>query len=234
MTLYTDLFDEELLYTARHLPGVREADARRQTTVRFQDASYLDATGSVVQALASPDEAKWRNLSLYSYPDYESIRVGRVWPQSGVWPPPERQVLIERASLAWMGAQVGDTVLVKAWNGQLRVLRIVGTVHDPGQMQASWNGTAVGYVDRGTMDWLDASRNFDELHVISAAANPDRDELAGLAQALRSKVEKSGRTVYYTYIPTPGKHPAGETVEPMLMILGVLGFLALILSGSWW
>ena len=83
MTLYTDLFDEELLYTPRHLPGVREADARRQTTVRFQDASYLDATGSVVQALASPDEAKWRNLSLYSYPDYESIRVGRVWPQAG-------------------------------------------------------------------------------------------------------------------------------------------------------
>ena len=231
VTLYTDLFDEELLYTARHLPGVREADARRQTTVRFQDASYLNATGSVVQALASPDEAKWRNLSLYSYPDYESIRVGRVWPQSGVWPPPERQVLIERASLAWMGAQVGDTVLVKAWNGQLRVLRIAGTVHDPGQMQASWNGTAVGYVDRGTMDWLDASRNFDELHVISAAANPDRDELTGLAQALRSKVEKSGRTVYYTFIPTPGKHPAGETVEPILMILGVLGFLALILSG---
>ena len=52
-----------------------------------------------------------------------------------------------------------------------------------------------------------------------------------MAQALRTKVEKSGRTVYYTYIPTPGKHPAGETVEPMLMILGVLGFLALILSG---
>ena len=81
------------------------------------------------------------------------------------------------------------------------------------------------------MDWLGASRNFDELHVIAAAANPARDELTGLAQALRSKVEKSGRTVYYTYIPTPGKHPAGETVEPMLMILGVLGFLALILSG---
>ena len=52
-----------------------------------------------------------------------------------------------------------------------------------------------------------------------------------MAQTLRAKVEKSGRTVYYTYIPTPGKHPAGETVEPMLMILGVLGFLALILSG---
>ena len=185
VTLYTDLFDEELLYTIRHMPGVREADARRQTTVRFQDATYVDATGKAVQALTSPDEAKWRNLSLYTYPDYESIRVGRVWSQSGAWPPPERQVLIERASLAWMGAQVGDTVLVKAWDGRLRELHIAGTVHDPGQMQASWNGTAVGYVDRDTMDWLGASRNFDELHVIAAAANPARSELTELAQALR-------------------------------------------------
>jgi putative ABC transport system permease protein len=231
VTLYTDLFDEELLYTVRHMPGVRGADARRQTTVRFQDATYIDPSGKAVQALTAPDEAKWRNLSLYTYPDYEAIRVGRVWSQSGAWPPPDRQVLIERASLDWMGAQVGDTVLVKAWNGHLRELRIAGTIHDPGQMQASWNGTAVGFVDRDTMDWLGASRNFDELHVIAAAANPARSELTQLAQALRTKVEKSGRTVYYTYIPTPGKHPAGETVEPMLMILGVLGFLALILSG---
>ena len=148
-------------------------------------------TGSAVQRLTSPDDAKWRNLSLYAYPDYESIRVGRVWSQSGAWPPPERQVLIERASLAWMGAQVGDTVLVKAWDGRLRELRIAGTVHDPGQMQASWNGTAIGYVDRDTMDWLGASRNFDELHVIAAAANPARSELTRLAQELRTKWKRA-------------------------------------------
>lgn len=114
VTLYTDLFDEGLLYTIRHMPGVRDADARRQTTVRFQDATCLDASGSAVRAITSPDESRWRNLSLYSYPDYEAIRVGKVWPQSGTWPPPERQVLIERASLAWMGVEVGDTVLIKA------------------------------------------------------------------------------------------------------------------------
>ena len=45
VTLYTDLFDEELLYTVRHMPGVRRPMRRRQTTVRFQDATLLDATG---------------------------------------------------------------------------------------------------------------------------------------------------------------------------------------------
>ena len=182
VTLYTDTFDEELLFTVRHMPGVREADARRQTTVRFQSATYLDATGKAVQALGSPVETKWRNLSLYAYPDYGSIRVGKVWSLSGAWPPPERQVLIEGASLGWMGVKAGDTVLVKSWNGRLRELRVAGMVHDPGQMQASWNATAVGYVDRDTMDWLGVSRDFDELHVIAAGANPGRSQLTQLAQ----------------------------------------------------
>ena len=229
--LYTELFDEELLYTVRHMPGVREADAHRATYVRFQGLDQAAAAGGATAASITPDDTKWRNLILYTYPDFRSIRVGKVWSQSGAWPPGERELLIERASLGWMGAQVGDSVLLKATNGSQRVLRIAGTVHDPGQMQASWARLAIGYVDRETLDWFGLSRDFDELHVIAAAANPTRDQLNQLGQEIRSKVEKSGRTVGYTYIPTPGKHPAGETVEPMLLILAILGYLALVLSG---
>ena len=233
--LYTSYFDEELLYTVRHMPGVGAADAHRATYVRFQGLDQSGASGAAsgVNASASiaPDETKWRNLILYTYPDFGSIRVGKVWPESGTWPPGERELLIERASLGWMGAQVGDSVLLKATNGRQRVLRIAGTVHDPGQMQASWARMAIGYVDRETLDWFGLPRDFDELHVIAAAANPTRDELNQLAEEIRSKVEKSDRIVGYTYIPTPGKHPAGETVEPVLLVLTILGYLALVLSG---
>jgi len=87
------------------------------------------------------------------------------------------------------------------------------------------------YISRDTLDWFGVSRDFDELQVVAAARILSRDELTLLAQKIRAKVEKSGRTVYYTYIPPPGKHPAGETVEPILMVLGILGILALVLSG---
>ena len=80
-------------------------------------------------------------------------------------------------------------------------------------------------------DWFGASRDFDQLHVVAAGDNLTRSQLTQLAQQVRNKVEKSGRTIYYTYIPTPGKHPAGEAVEPILMVLGILGILALVLSG---
>ena len=229
--LYTSYLDEELLYTVRHMPGVGAADAHRATYIRFQGLDQPGASGGNASASIAPDETKSRNPILYTYPDFGSIRVGKVWPESGTWPPGERELLIERASLGWMGAQAGDSVLLKATNGRQRVLRIAGTVHDPGQMQASWARMAIGYVDRETLDWFGLPRDFDELHVIAAAANPTRDELNQLAEEIRSKVEKSDRIVGYTYIPTPGKHPAGETVEPVLLVLTILGYLALVLSG---
>ena len=95
VSLYTDTFDEELLYTVRHMPGVREADARQATYFRFQGLGQLAAAGNAAAASITPDDTKWRSMVLYAYPDYRSIRVGKVWSQSGAWPPPERQLLID-------------------------------------------------------------------------------------------------------------------------------------------
>ncbi len=231
LTLFTSLFDEDLLHTVRRVPGVRDADARRNTGVRFQMGVPTGPAVGGRQGFEAPDEAKWRNLSLYAFPDFKAIHVSKVFPVSGAWPPPDRQVLIEQASLAWMGAQTGDTVLVKGADGRLRELKVAGIVHDPGEMQASWNGMATGYADRDTLDWLGLSRNFSQINVVAATANPSQGEMKALGQELRNKVEKSGVTVSFTYIYPPGKHPARETIEPMLMLLGVLGFMALILGG---
>jgi putative ABC transport system permease protein len=229
---YTDPFDENLLFTVRHTPGVREADGKRTVFVRFKDPAQLRAAAGAPQAGDPPaDPAKWRNLNLASYADFDNARVGRVFPQSGAWPPAEQEVLIERASLAWMNAKVGDTLLVEAPNGRQRELRITGVTHDPGQMQASWGGAGAGYINQDTLTWLGVSRDMDELDVIATDAPTDRKQMNRLAQEVRNKIEKSGRTVYYTYIPQPGKHPAGESVQPILMVLGVLGFMSLGLSG---
>ncbi len=225
ITLYTDLFDEDLLWTVRHMPGVADAGGKRTFAVRFKNPAQLAG-----QTTAGADPEKWRNLGLNTYPDFAAIPVGKVFPQSGAWPPPDRQVLIERASLAWMGVQVGDTILAEAPNGRQRELRIAGVVHDPGQMQASWNGQAAGYVSADTLKWFGVAQDFDQLAIIARPELTDPKALARLSQDIRNKVENSGRTVYYTFIPKPGKHPAGESVEPILLVLGILGGLSLALS----
>ena len=233
VTLYTDLFDEELLYTVRHMPGVQEADARRADDRAFPECSSprRDRQRSD-RSTARRTTRSGATSSLYAYPDYEAIRVGKVWPQSGAWPPPERQILIERASLDWMG--VAGRRHGAGQSAERPPARAAHRGHGPRSRPDA------GLLERHG-DRLRRSRHAGLARRLAGLRRAPRDrgrrptsarsELTQLAQELRTKVEKSGRTVYYTYIPTPGKHPAGETVEPMLMILGVLGFLALILSG---
>ncbi len=218
--LYTDFFDDEFLWTIRNMDGVAEADARRGVALRFRagpQAAHSDAT-------------PWQNLQLIAYPDYGDIRVLQLRPERGAWPPPDHEVVIERASLAWMGVEVGDVVTVESPSGQIRELRVAGVVHDTGQMAASWTGSAAGYVTPETLEWLNLPWSFDELNII-AAEPMDKEAVTLVTEEVREKVERSGRDVYFTWIPTPGKHPADEVVQPIILLMGSLGFLSLLVSG---
>lgn len=215
-TLYTAPFDDELVWSVQRMPDVQVVDGRRSFGVRFK---------------TNPETEQWRRLSLFAYPDYDDIRIFQISSEHGAWPPPKHEVLIERASLEWMGVSEGDELIVEAPNGKQRKLRVAGVVHDLTQMTAGWTGSASGYVGPDTLEWLGMSRDFDELNIIVAGNQLDKDHITQVAKQVRDKVEKSGREVYYTWIPTPGKHPADEVAQPVLLLLGALGFLALILSG---
>jgi putative ABC transport system permease protein len=214
--LFTAPFDDELLWMVRNMDGVREVDGRRSIYLRFK---------------TDPETEEWRDIQLFAYPDYDDIRVQKVQSERGAWPPPEDQVLIERASLAWMGVEVGDPVIVEAPNGKLRELRIAGVTHDVSQMDASWIDAAAGYIGPETLEWLGMPRSFDELNLIVAGDQLDQEHVTRVAKEVQDRVEKSGRIVYGTWIPTPGKHPAEEVVQPVILLMGSLGFLSLLLSG---
>jgi putative ABC transport system permease protein len=227
-SLFTGFFDDELLWTVRNMPQVQEADARHNVYLRFK-VGAAESQGPGAQP--EDDSSRWRGLQLYAYPDYDDIRIFQIRSESGAWPPPDREVLIERSSLEWMGVQVGDLITVETPSGKLRELRVAGIVHDSTQMSASWTGSAAGYISPDTLDWFGLSRDFDELNIIVAGNTQDKEYITEVAKEVRDRVERSGRTVYYTWIPTPGKHPADEVVQPVILLMGALGFLALLVSG---
>ena len=222
-TLYTATFDEDLLWTIRRMPEVADADARRSIGVRFHAGPPA--------APEVEDAVEWRSLSLFTVPDMEDVRIFELSRERGEWPPPEREVVIERASLAWMGIELGDVITVEGPNGKMRTLRVTGTAHDVTQTSASWIGQASGYINRDTLEWMGEPFAFDELTFVAAENALDEEHVRDVADKVRDKVEASGRTVYFTWVDEPGKHPAASQIDPVLLILGILGFLALILSG---
>jgi putative ABC transport system permease protein len=134
---------------------------------------------------------------------------------------------------------VGDTVVVETPDGKQRQMRIAGLVHDMNKPPARFVGTAYGYVTFDTLEWLGLPRDFDELHIrvadpsIRSATQGDalKEHIQAVADRVQDKIEKSGRTVYWIWIPEPGEHWANDVVQPLLLILGVLGALSLFLSG---
>ena len=212
--LYPAAFDEELVQVVRRMEGVREAEGRRSVSVRLK---------------VGPDE--WRTLRLDAIHDYDDMRIHKLAPVSGAWPPPRRELLIERASLSMTNADVGDTIVIETPDGKQRQMRIVGLAHDMNKEPASFSGRAYGYVTFDTLEWLGFPRDFDELYIRVTENETDKEHIQAVADQVQDKIEKSGRTVYWIWIPEPGEHPANESVEPMMIILGVLGTLSLFLSG---
>lgn len=212
-TLYVSPFTDELIDVVRRVPGVEDAEGRRTIRVRFQVA---------------PDD--WRLLELIVISDFDDMRIHQVYPEQGDWPPPHREMLIERGSLEFMRASIGDSIVVELPDNRQRSLRIAGLAHDLNQFPSLLAGRAYGYITLSTLEWLGWSRDFDELHIVVSEGKSDVAHIRAVADAVRRKVENSGRPVNSIRVPTPGRLSVDDVLEPMVLILGALGFLSLVMS----
>ena len=211
--LYPSSFDEELLYGIRRMDEVTEVDARRTLTMRVQ---------------VGPDE--WKPLNVEAIEDFENMKLNVLVPAGGAWPPPKRTILIERDSLYMTNAEIGDTITVETADGKMKEMVISGLTHDMNKPPAAFMGSPFAYISMDTLDWLGFDPYYNELQVQVEGDRLNEDHIREVADLVENKVEKAGYNVYWTWIPEPGKHPANEAVQPMLIILGVLGVISLFAS----
>ena len=205
-------FDEDFLEAVRSMPEVQEADARRNISARVEVA---------------PGE--WQNISLFVIADYNDIRVNKVSSESGAWPPPEREILIERAALSVIKAQAGDVIRIKLPNDTQREMRIAGLAYDPAQMPAQIDSTPYGYISFDTLEWLGEPYGFNELYVI--ATHPeDKVWAQRVVNLVKDKAERSGYTIPLSMTAEPGQLPMDDILQGILLLMGSLGVLSLFLS----
>jgi putative ABC transport system permease protein len=197
----------------RRIPAVADAEDRNRANVQVQ-------TG--------PD--KWQELRLYAVDDFADMRISKVWPVAGDWPPGRREFLIERSSLALLNVEVGDDVQVETADGTRRTLRVAGVVHDLGEISSSFTGLLYGYISRETWEWLGYSSASSRLYITVAERGHDKEHILAVAEEVTTRLERSGHTVYWSFVPEPGQHEFEQFLTPMLLILGLIGVLTLLLS----
>lgn len=212
--LFPDDFDLEFMETVRRIDGVTAVDGRTDFTIPLQ---------------VGPNE--WIDMRVIILPDFTDQQLHLIAPTSGAWPPPERGLLIERASLPYTQADIGDTVRVETRDGRFRELTLDGLAYDIFLEPVQFTNVPYAYATVDTMEWLGYGRTFDELYIQVEGDVTDAAHVETVAARVEDKIEKSGRNNYWTEIAVPPEHPANEVVEPMLAILGVLGVLSLLASG---
>jgi putative ABC transport system permease protein len=205
-------FDEDFLEAVRSMPEVQEADARRNISARVEVA---------------PGE--WQNITLFVIADYNDIQVNKVASESGAWPPPEREILIERAALPVIKAQAGDVIRIKLPNDTQREMRIAGLAYDPAQLPAQIDSTPYGYISFDTLEWLGEPYGFNELYVISTHPE-DKTWAQQVVNLVKDRAERSGYTIPLSMTAEPGQLPMDDILQGILLLMGSLGVLSLFLS----
>ncbi|MCB0062180.1 MAG: FtsX-like permease family protein [Caldilineaceae bacterium] len=212
--LHTSPFDEAMADAIRRMPTVAQAEARFLLRAR-----YLQ------------DNGEWHDLELLLLEDYATNAISIVKPYVGSWPPPDRQLLIERNSLFLTERAIGETLSIETPTGVERTLPIAGLTHDMNQPPAQITGVPYAYVSCDTVEWLGYPCRYNELQLIVREGRMDQSHITQVAKQVTDKFEDAGYTVFWTEVPTPGHHFAQDFLPTIQLVLGVLGTLALVLSG---
>lgn len=212
-------FDESFLKSVRAMPEIQNADARHS-----------------FQAQIETETGKWTAIKIFAISDYHDIRVNKVLPQSGAWPPSKHEILIERSALPLINAQIGDTLRIKLADDTVREVRIVGSTHDPVQLPARFDGSPYGYITFDDLEWFGETYGYNELHIVVANPEDQRSSpvdklwVQQVIDLVKDKAERAGYIVPFTMTFNPGELPMFDVLQAILALSGVLGTLSLFMS----
>lgn len=208
----------------------RVDDALIATVLADQDVSDAEAHRTVY-GLIKAGPAQWRTLVLFVIKDYGNIRISKLTPDQGAWPPATGEVLIERDAFRVAHAKTGDTITIRIGRGKEQTLRVSGGVHDVGQAQARMENCVYGYITLDTLAELGEQPYLDQLDILVAKDRFNEQHIRNVAADVKKLVEVSGHPVRVVDVPQPGKHPHNDLMGVLLLVMSAFGLLVLVLSG---
>jgi putative ABC transport system permease protein len=212
--LRVDSIDDELVAAVLQNPEVSNAEPRRTISGQIKSGPM-----------------QWRNLTLFVVKDYGDIRVSKLEPEQGAWPPATGEILIERDAFQVARANIGDAVTVKTANGVEMPLVIGGRVHDVGQAQARMENIVYAYTNLDTLVQLGEKPYYDRLNMLVAENRFDEDHIRRVAADVKTLIESRGHVVWRVDVPPPGKHPHSDLTGMLLLAMSSFGLFVLVLSG---
>ncbi len=213
ITMTISPFDEDLV---RIVEGYREVELAQGTAA--VEVKYPTGGDAFVP------------LTLYAWRDYGDLEINIVAPEAGAAAPARREVLLERTSLASTGLRLGDAIPIELPDGQQYMLRVAGTVHDLSVPSANRFNELSGYVSLETLQWLQGSRLYGRMDIVTGSGVTTLEQVEGVAHTLKERLERDGYSVHYVRSERPGQHWMVEVIQGMSGFLYIMGMAGLLLS----
>lgn len=215
--VYAAGLNDELVELAREVPGVEAVEGRSSVSARI-----VREDGTLVQIvfIAAEDPA---DLTL----NYLKPALG----ETGIPPYGDKETIIDASAMS-LGYQAGDMMLVELGNGKRRELKLAGYMHAVTGIPYNLAQQVYAYVTPDTLEWLGGSTEwYDGLSISVSEKQTDAEHVTAIAQAVADELERAGSTVYFVSVYQPGHHFAYSITQGVFFVLGVLGYLTVLLSG---
>jgi putative ABC transport system permease protein len=214
-TISTSPFNDDIVEIARTVPGVEAAEGRSATS-----AHLLPSEGEPISILFTGIE------------NPDDLTLNLLKPQYGEPAIPafsDKEVIMD-ASAVSLGYKPGDTLIIELDNGKQRELTFAGYVHDVTGFPYNLAQQINAYVTPDTIEWLGGSRNYSALAVSVTEKQTDQEHVETISQAVADRLERAGLEIYFVNVYQPGHHFAWSISQGVFFILGVLGYLTVLLS----
>lgn len=214
--LSTSPFGDDLIRIIERQPEIEQAEARRSLVVKLEHGA-----GEQI------------NLALDAVEDFSALSLSKVTPESGTWPPPRREMSLERSWESDLGFEIGDSISIELPDGSTQTLRLAGYAHDLHRAPAGNTQVAQGYISRDTLRSLGLSGSYNRLYLTVAESPLEEDHIRAVVSHIREQVlARSGYTVLGAQVPTPGEQFLTPIIQALLGVLAVVGLFSLLLSAA--
>ncbi|MFN8434392.1 MAG: FtsX-like permease family protein [Anaerolineales bacterium] len=215
--VYASDLTDDLVEMAREVPGVEAVEG------------YSGISGQLI----SPDGTKI-NISFTAAENPNSLTLNFLKPALGETKIPvygKKEVILD-ASASSLGYAPGDMLVIELDNGKRRELTFTGYMHAVTGFPYNLAQQVNAYVTPDTLEWLGGNINqYGRLSISVSEKQTDADHVTAVAQAVADELKRAGSTVYFVSVYQPGHHFAYSITQGVFFVLGVLGYLTVLLSG---
>ncbi|HNO95542.1 MAG TPA: ABC transporter permease, partial [Anaerolineales bacterium] len=215
--IYASGLNDDLVKKAREVPGVEAVEG------------YSSVQGQLIR----PDGTKI-DISFTAAETPNALTLNFLKPAMGETSIPsygKKEVILD-ASASSLGYTAGDTIVIEFDNGKRRELTFTGYMHAVTGFPYNLAQQVNAYVTPDTLEWLGGNINqYGRLSISVSEKQTDADHVTAVAQAVADELKRAGSTVYFVSVYQPGHHFAYSITQGVFFVLGVLGYLTVLLSG---